>query len=108
MKFVLAAAAISSTMLLAGCGERDLCSSVSDAEMTAKQEIAQRTRSPDRAKFRDVRAVSLGQCKFEVTGRVEAQNAFGAYIEEPFQLQLEWKGYDYAISGAGIGERPII
>lgn len=94
-------------LMLPGCAPTDYCTSTSGAELMAEQEIANRTRNPKRAKFRDVRATSVGSCKFKVTGRVEAENGFGALLEEPFKIDLEWDGAgSYIVSGVEIGERP--
>jgi hypothetical protein len=61
-------------------------------------------RDPHKTKFHNVRAASIGDCKFKVTGTVEAQNGFGAWLEKPFSLVAEPGGGHYRISEIAIGD----
>ena len=73
---------------LAACSPTDYCTSANYAEMGAEDLIRLQLRNGHTAKFHRTHAEAIGGCRFKVQGTVEATNAFGAMLEQPFTLRM--------------------
>jgi len=66
------------------------CGSKFAAASFAKSFVLDQLLSPDGASFSNVQAHPDGDCTYLVAGRVSAQNAFGAKVQNTFSAMVEF------------------
>lgn len=69
-------------------------SAIWDAEYMAKQFVTDGLKSPSTAKYPEIKATYTGGCSFFVTGKVDAQNVFGAMLRNNFTIKLTYRPED--------------
>lgn len=71
----------------------NICNNSILAYLTSRGFVERRLKSPSTAEFPSfsvIQSVSLGNCKFQVSAYVDAQNGFGATTRTPYQATLEY------------------